>query len=109
MATIPLHDILAEFRDEDVHRLGCGHAVVPTCWQVARCLATPWMKNPSARDVLCAEVSKKNNLGRLRGFDDFKQGYLFFSIADNWQCEASNPPKRFLFLSANSGSLSACS
>jgi DNA (cytosine-5)-methyltransferase 1 len=29
-----------------------------------------------------AGVSKKNSLGRLHGFDDVKQGNLFFSIAD---------------------------
>lgn len=49
------------------------------------------MEIPS-HDILCAGfpcqpfsiagVSKKNSLGRLHGFDDVKQGNLFFSIAD---------------------------
>jgi hypothetical protein len=59
MATITLHDILTQFRDEDLHRLSFCHAVVPTCCQIARCMVSPWMKNPSARDVLCAGVSRE--------------------------------------------------
>jgi DNA (cytosine-5)-methyltransferase 1 len=49
-------------------------------------------KEIPAHDILCAGfpcqpfsiagVSKKNSLGRLHGFDDVKQGNLFFSIAD---------------------------
>lgn len=35
-----------------------------------------------AKPFSIAGVSKKNSLGRLHGFDDVKQGNLFFSIAD---------------------------
>lgn len=48
--------------------------------------------NIPSHDILCAGfpcqpfsiagVSKKNSLGRLHGFDDVKQGNLFFSIAN---------------------------
>lgn len=51
-------------------------------------------------DILCAGfpcqpfslagVSKKNSLGRKHGFEDEKQGNLFFSIADILSCH--NPP-----------------
>jgi DNA (cytosine-5)-methyltransferase 1 len=49
-----------------------------------------------SHDILCAGfpcqpfslagVSKKNSLGRKHGFDDEKQGNLFFSIADIIEC-----------------------
>ena len=60
---------------------GRGLVGLALAW-LARRLVAQVGKRRHADPFSIAGVSKKLSLGRLHGFDDVKQGNLFFSLAD---------------------------